>query len=72
MLKTREIIYHHNIRESVLYLLRVGKNNNTIIPLENPGLQHISEKKSSYDNQMNDIQIVVILKLFSSFMRLFF
>ena len=35
MLKTREIVYHHNIRESVLYLLRVGKkhiksNNNTV------------------------------------------
>ena len=29
MLKTREIIYHHNIRELVLYL-RVGKNNNTV------------------------------------------
>ena len=34
MLKTREIVYHHNIRESVLYLLRVGKkhiksNNNS-------------------------------------------
>ena len=35
MLKTREIVYHHIIRESVLYLLRVGKkhiksNNNTV------------------------------------------
>ena len=51
MLKTREIVYHPNIRESVLYLLRVGKkhikSNNNTVRINAKKMSKIEKKKKS-------------------------